>query len=246
MRLQVLMEDEHCLAVVKPAGQFVQGNWAPPGEQTLEQAVRAYLDPVDHASVYLGIVHRLDRPVSGVLIWGKTRKAARRLSAQFQRRSVQKEYWAIVEDYGGRSADGNPPHADRVGNDEGTWTDWLTAPGVSGVVKAVGAKSEGAREAVTRYRVARAIKLPQGLLWLRLWPETGRSHQLRVQTALRGLPILGDTPYGSTGSFPQGIALHARLLQVRHPILQSQLELTAPLPASWASEGIILEPDSAR
>ena len=95
--LDVLFEDEHCLAVVKPAGQFVQGGWAPPGESTLEQVVRRHLDPQDPGSVYVGIVHRLDRPVSGVLLWAKTSKAARRLSSQFQRRTAVKEYWAIVE-----------------------------------------------------------------------------------------------------------------------------------------------------
>jgi 23S rRNA pseudouridine1911/1915/1917 synthase len=78
MPLVVLYEDEHCLAVVKPPGQFTQGSWAPPDEITLETAVRQYLDPGDPASVYLGIVHRLDRPTSGLLIWAKTLKAAGR------------------------------------------------------------------------------------------------------------------------------------------------------------------------
>ena len=95
--LAILYEDPHCLAVVKPPGQFTQGSWAPPGEITLETAVRQYLNPDDPDSVYLGIVHRLDRPTSGVLIWAKTPKAARRLSSQFERRRVVKEYWAIVE-----------------------------------------------------------------------------------------------------------------------------------------------------
>ena len=78
------------------------GPWAPPGEQTLEQEVREYLDPADPSSVYLGIVHRLDRPVSGLLVWAKTAKSARRLSQQFERRRVEKEYWAIVEETGQR------------------------------------------------------------------------------------------------------------------------------------------------
>ena len=94
--LDVLFEDEHCLAVSKPAGQFTQGSWAPPGECTLEQAVRHHLDPSNPSSVYVGIVHRLDRPVSGVLIWAKNPRAARRLATQFERRQAAKEYWAIV------------------------------------------------------------------------------------------------------------------------------------------------------
>src|SRR3954470_4639951 len=95
--LDVLYEDEHCLALVKPAGQFTQGSWAPPGEQTLEQAVRDYLAPANPGSAYVGIVHRLDRAVSGVLLWAKNPRSARRLSGQFERRSVRKEYWGIVE-----------------------------------------------------------------------------------------------------------------------------------------------------
>lgn len=228
---QVLLEDEHCLAVVKPAGQFVQGVWAPPGEQTLEQAVRAYLDPQDPSSVYLGIVHRLDRPVSGVLIWAKTTKAARRLSMQFERCQVVKEYWAIVEDRAGSP------------DQEGTWTDWLTSPGVSGVAKTVASGTAGARQAVTRFQFAQSIQIRPGWRWMRLWPETGRTHQLRIQTAVRGLPILGDEPYGSTTPFPQGIALHARVLRFRHPVLQTPMQLTAPLPACWTEEGMILVPE---
>src|SRR5271166_4474341 len=89
--LSILFEDEHCLVLAKPAGQFTQGSWAPPGESTLEAAVRHYLEPGDPSSVYLGIVHRLDRPTSGVIVWAKTKKSARRLSAQFQNRQARKE-----------------------------------------------------------------------------------------------------------------------------------------------------------
>ncbi len=95
--LVILYEDSDCLAVAKPAGQFTQGQWAPPGEMTLESAIRRYLNPAEPESVYLGIVHRLDRPTSGVLLWAKTPKAARRLSSAFEKRRVVKEYWAIVE-----------------------------------------------------------------------------------------------------------------------------------------------------
>jgi 23S rRNA pseudouridine1911/1915/1917 synthase len=237
---RVLLEDEHCLAIVKPAGQFTQGTWAPPGEQTLEQEVRAYLDPDNPAGIYLGIVHRLDRPVSGVLIWAKNPKAARRLSSQFEHRKVQKEYWAIVS----RSADGCLPEPlwtrEGIATLEEIWTDWLTGAGTAGVVRAVPEGSPGARLAVTRISCQRALRLPEGCCWLRLWPETGRTHQLRVQAALRGLPILGDAVYGSDRTFPQGIALHARYLRVRHPILQTPLELSAPLPPAWAAQGIDL------
>ena len=233
---RLLFEDEHCLAIVKPAGQFTQGSWAPPGEQTLEQEVRAYLDPVNPSSVYLGIVHRLDRPVSGVLVWAKTAKSARRLSQQFERRRVEKEYWAIVEDARRKNEDA-APIADSP--EEGTWIDWLTSAGVAGIVQAVAEGTERARQAVTRFSLEKTSTLSTGLLWLRLWPETGRTHQLRVQAALRGLPVVGDASYGALQPFPQGIALHARRLDLRHPTLGTRLELTAPLPSSWADHGFV-------
>jgi 23S rRNA pseudouridine1911/1915/1917 synthase len=227
--LVILHEDADCLAVVKPAGQFTQGTWAPPGELTLEQAVRQYLRPDGPGAVYLGIVHRLDRPTSGVLIWAKTPKAARRLSAQFERRHVVKEYWALVD------CSDEP----KSGSDE-TWSDWLTRPGQTGLVRAVPAGTPGARPAATRVRRETTGALRAGTAWLRLWPETGRTHQLRIQAAARGLPILGDTEYGSTSPFgpPNAIALHARSLEVRHPTLQAPMTLVAPIPPAWRLFGL--------
>ncbi|HZW35279.1 MAG TPA: RluA family pseudouridine synthase [Isosphaeraceae bacterium] len=225
--LAVLYEDSDCLAVAKPAGQFSQGTWAPPGEMTLEEAVRRYLDAGDPASVYLGIVHRLDRPTSGVLLWAKTPRAARRLSTQFERRRVVKEYWAIVE------LGPSCPAAT-------SWCDWLTRPSETGLARVVAPGTPGARPAVTRVRREMAPALPPGRAWLRLWPETGRTHQLRAQAAARGMPILGDAAYGSTSSFEpaHAIALHARLLEVRHPILQTPMRFVAPLPDAWHSLGV--------
>jgi 23S rRNA pseudouridine1911/1915/1917 synthase len=225
---RVLYEDEHCLAVIKCAGQFGQGLWAPPGELTLEQEVRNYLRPGDPAGAYLGIVHRLDRPVSGVLLWAKTPKAARRLSAQFESRRVTKEYWAVVETHQGIIAA------------EGLWTDWLTRPGADGTVCAVEPGTRGSRPATTRYRVAQAEELPEGCVWLRLFPETGRTHQLRIQCARRGWPILGDSSYGATRQYSPGIALLARGLCLRHPMTSTQLELTAEIPEAWSEQGIRL------
>jgi 23S rRNA pseudouridine1911/1915/1917 synthase len=236
----VLFEDEHCLAVLKSAGQFTQGSWAPPGEKTLEQAVREYLNPADPASAYLGIVHRLDRPVSGVLIWAKNARAARRLSRQFERRQTEKEYWAIVES----AREARPEETAGPGGESSagteTWTDWLTSPGVSGVARAGEPSDPGVRRAVTTVRRGAATRLPEDCAWLRLWPQTGRTHQLRVQAASRGMPILGDANYGASRPFSPGIALHARGLRVRHPVLQTPLRLVAPLPQAWAEQGIVL------
>jgi 23S rRNA pseudouridine1911/1915/1917 synthase len=241
--LVILFEDCDCLAVAKPAGQFTQGRWAPPGEMTLEAAIRRHLDPAEPESVYLGIVHRLDRPTSGVLLWAKTSKAARRLSAQFEKRQAIKEYWAIVGP--GRSGPGFLGDAgpDRVGPGdefEETWSDWLTHPSETGLAHLVAPETERSRQAVTLVRRGVAEAVPDGCTWLRLWPKTGRTHQLRAQAAARGMPILGDAEYGSVSAFgaPHTIALHARSLQVRHPVLQTPLILVAPLPLDWHPFGL--------
>jgi 23S rRNA pseudouridine1911/1915/1917 synthase len=232
-QLVILYEDPHCLAVAKPPGQFTQGSWAPPEEITLETAVRQYLDPGDPSSVYLGIVHRLDRPTSGLLIWAKTPKAARRLSSQFERRRVVKEYWAIVE---ARDKNASPDSTER----EETWIDWLTHADAKGVVSTARPHTPRAREAVTKVRFEALASLPSPLTWARLWPQTGRTHQLRAQAATRGMPIFGDSAYGSTipCTLSRGIALHARALSLNHPITGAEMTLVAPLPSTWADGGI--------
>jgi 23S rRNA pseudouridine1911/1915/1917 synthase len=225
-QIEVLFEDAHVLAVAKPAGLLIQGTGA--GETTLEDRIRAYLRPAGPAEVYLGTVHRLDRPVSGVTLWAKTTKAARRLSASFSAHEAEKEYWAVVE-------------SDPLGIDpEGVWTDWITGSvDRTGVVRSARPDEPGARQAVTRYK-AEAGAAPFGTTWLRLWPETGRTHQLRVQTSMRRSPVWGDTLYGSLRPFAPGIALHARSLSVLHPILHTPISVLAPIPASWKEHGISL------
>jgi 23S rRNA pseudouridine1911/1915/1917 synthase len=242
--LPILFEDEHCLALDKPSGQFAQGAWAPEGEETLETAVRRYLNPVDARSVYLGIVHRLDRPTSGVLIWAKTEKAARRLSGQFQQRRAVKEYWAVVESNAATeiAQEPNRPARPAEPDEFQVWSDWLTRPDDRGRASAVDPKTPGAREAVTRLCAGHALALPARCRWLRLWPLTGRTHQLRIQAARRGTPILGDSTYGATQpfAFPERIALHARSLLIAHPTNGRELALVAPLPSWWADARIVL------
>jgi 23S rRNA pseudouridine1911/1915/1917 synthase len=230
--LTILYEDNHCLAVAKPAPLLTQG--VPPGIPTLEAMVKAYLKERYHkpGNVYLGIPHRLDRPVSGVVVFARNTKAARRLAEQFQNRQVRKVYWAVVEP----SPSGELPPVD------GVWEDWLLKVKEEARGERVSADTLGARRALLRYRRLRGSE--DGAL-LEIEPETGRMHQIRVQAASRGWPVRGDVLYGSRLSFgPQAelprdriIALHARSLTFLHPIRYEPLTVTAPLPPTWSEWG---------
>jgi 23S rRNA pseudouridine1911/1915/1917 synthase len=227
--LDILFEDNHCLAVAKPAGLSTQ---APEGIDSLEARVKDHLRR-RHAKtgrIYLGIPHRLDRPVSGAVLFARQTKSAQRLAEQFRLRQVVKIYWAAVE------GDVQP--------DTGTWEDWLAK--VAGEARAVVATPEslGAKRALLNYRRLAAIS---GGTLLELRPETGRMHQLRVQAAARGWPIQGDALYGARSSFGEGaervIGLHGRSLTFLHPIRFEPITLVAPLPDLWRQRGIV-EPET--
>lgn len=223
--LPVLYEDNHCLALAKPAGLLTQG--VPPGIPTLESQAKDYLrDKYGKAgNVYLGVPHRLDRPVSGVLLFARSSKAAARLAEQFRERVVEKTYLAVV--------DGVPPEA-------GEWRDWLLKVQEESRSRAVEAGTEGAREAVLRFK---RLAVSEGASLLRLEPVTGRMHQLRVQSSVRGMPIRGDAAYGATSDFgppPESerdrmIALHAWSLCFLHPISYQPVTIRAPLPECWGT-----------
>src|SRR5262249_50892469 len=159
-------------------------------------------------NIYLGIPHRLDRPVSGVVVFARNSKAARRLAEQFQDRQVTKEYWAAVE--------GTPEPA------KGIWESWLIKVADEARSDISSEDAPGARFARTRYRVLKSVS---GQSLLELTPETGRMHQLRLQTARAGWPILGDALYGAKSPFGPDVelardrivALHARRLTILHP-----------------------------
>ncbi|HJT78521.1 MAG TPA: RluA family pseudouridine synthase [Gemmataceae bacterium] len=220
----ILFEDNHCLAVAKPAPLLTQ---APPGVPSLEAWVKAYLKERYHkpGNVYLGIPHRLDRPVSGVVLFARNTKAARRLAEQFQERQVRKVYWAAVEGV--------------VEPAEGTWEDWLLKLPEEARAERVAAETQGARHARLRYRT---LKAGPGWTLLEMEPETGRMHQLRVQAASRRWPICGDALYGSRRPFgppaelprERVIALHGRGLTFLHPIRYEPMTVTAPLPEAWS------------
>jgi 23S rRNA pseudouridine1911/1915/1917 synthase len=226
--LQILFEDNHCIAVCKPAPLLTQG--VPPGIPTLEAMVKSYLKERYHkpGNVYLGIPHRLDRPVSGAIVFARNTKAAQRLAEQFRERTVAKVYWAVVE----ASPSGELPEA------EGVWTDYLLKVKEQARTERVDPETPGAREAVLKFR--RLYQTSAGAL-LELEPQTGRMHQIRVQAATRGWPVLGDLIYGSRSTFGPAvesprdrvIALHARSLTFLHPLSYQPLTVTAPLPAVW-------------
>jgi 23S rRNA pseudouridine1911/1915/1917 synthase len=225
--LHILFEDNHVLAVVKPAPLLTQ---APAHVASLEAQAKAYLKEkyAKKGNVYLGIPHRLDRPVSGVVLFARNTKAAQRLAEQFQKHQIEKVYWAVVEIAPERE---QPPEA-------GTWTDWLRKVPDESRAEIVAAGTEGARSAELTFR-RMALRPDAALLELR--PRTGRMHQIRVQTAARGWPVQGDVLYGATRSFgppaeesrDRLIALHGRSLTFLHPIRYEPVTLTAPLPEPW-------------
>jgi len=220
--LEIVYEDNHLLAVVKPAGLATMGLRS--GKPTVlslakEYIKRRYGKP---GNVFLGIVSRLDAPVTGVVLLARTSKAARRLSRQFRARSVEKVYWAVVEG--------------AVQPAAGECVNWVGHDERHRRMQIVGRGAPGAKEARLDYR---RLETLQGNSLLEVRPGTGRKHQIRLQLAERGHPILGDRKYGSRRTFPAGIALHARRLRIIHPVKQQPLELEVPVPDAWGSLGVV-------
>jgi len=216
----ILHEDTHLLAVVKPAGLLVQGDRS--GDPTLLDACKAYLKARydKPGNVYLGLVHRLDRPVSGVVLLARTSKAAGRLSAQFRERRVRKTYLAVVEGRTRIPWDALTHHvADRAD--------------ARGRTRCEAAPFAGSREARLTFHV---LVDGERRSVLRVVPETGRRHQIRAQLAKVGHPVVGDVKYGAAAALPdRAIALHAWRLEVAHPVGGAPVVLTAPAPrhAPW-------------
>jgi 23S rRNA pseudouridine1911/1915/1917 synthase len=214
--LDILLEDNHCLAINKPSGSL--STHYDGREETLDRAVKEYLKEKykKPGNVFLGVVHRLDRPVSGVLLFARTSKAAARLSEQFRQGSVEKTYWAVVEG--------------EVQKTAGSLEDWLLKDRETGRVEVVEPRDEGARQALLHYQRRATYG---DLTWLEVRPQTGRTHQLRVQLAHHGHPIYGDAKYGAVHTFGRAIGLHARSLTFLHPIRYEPVTLKADVPRPW-------------
>jgi 23S rRNA pseudouridine1911/1915/1917 synthase len=215
LRPQVLYEDNHLLVIDKPVGLSTQG--AAPGEPSVVDWAKQYLKQkyAKPGNVYVGVVSRLDRDVSGVLVLARTSKAAARLNEQFRARTVEKTYWAIVG--------GTPPA-------ELHCVDRLAADDRVGRMTVVGADDQSGQDAAL---TARVLESCRGVTLVEVKLETGRKHQIRVQLAARGFPVVGDRKYGSRHAFTSGIALHARRLVLGHPTRPESLEVVATCPTAW-------------
>jgi RluA family pseudouridine synthase len=224
---EILYEVGPCLAINKPAGLLTQ---APRWIDSLERRIKQYLTETEGRTEngYLGIPHRLDRPVSGVILFGKHSRAARRLSEQFEKRQVQKRYWAVV--------------AGVIEPSTGTWVDFMRKIPDVPQAEIVAEDHPEARKGVLHYTVLQTLTFqntPATFLEIEL--ETGRMHQIRLQASVRGYPILGDVMYGSTIPFgcpfederSQSIALHAVSIAFCDPMTRQPVTLRAPLPESW-------------
>ena len=212
--LQVLYEDNHIIVVNKRVGDIVQGDKT--GDEPLSDVVKSYIKEKysKPGEVYLGVVHRLDRPTTGIVLFAKTSKALTRLNEMFKNRDTQKTYWAVVK---------NAPE-----QEEAVLEHYLKRNSKNNTSKAHTKEVPESKQAKLDYKVI--YKLTNyTVLEINLY--TGRHHQIRAQLTAIGSPIKGDLKYGFNRSNPDGgIHLHARKLEFIHPVSKESISITAPLP----------------
>lgn len=233
----ILFEDNHLLVVEKPENLPVQADAS--GDADLLSICKAYIKETYHkpGEAYLGLVHRLDRPVGGVMVFGKTSKAADRLTAQFKDRTAHKRYVAIVA--------GSAPASSEC-------VDWLLKDERTNTTRVVPEGTDGAKKAILRYRT---LARENGTSLLDVELLTGRPHQIRVQLSSRGLPIVGDMRYNPDARAGTQIRLHAYTLTVQHPTLREPMTFWSipawreypaalkVLPARGVCSGVYLDDD---
>ncbi len=212
--MNILYEDNHIIIIDKKPGEIVQGDKT--GDTPLSETVKAFIKERDckPGNVFLGVVHRLDRPVGGAVIFAKTSKALSRLNDMLRKGEIHKTYWALTS--------GNPPQ------DSGELLHYITTVEKNNKSYASETPKPGAKEARLRYKVlARGDRY--NLLEIELL--TGRKHQIRVQLSSVGCPIKGDLKYGDRRSNPDGsISLLARNIRFTHPVSGNEINVTAPVP----------------
>ena len=217
--LQILYDDNHIIIVNKRTGDIVQGDKT--GDKPLSEVVKEYIAEKYNkpGNVYLGVVHRLDRPTTGLVIFAKTSKVLPRLNALFASKDISKTYWAIVKNKPAKEKD--------------TLIDWLKKNSKNNKSYAYKKEVANSKKAILHYEV---IKKLQNYFLLEIRLETGRHHQIRSQLYNIGCPIKGDLKYGFDRSNEDGsIHLHARHISFIHPVKKEPVEITAPLPkdAIW-------------
>ena len=217
----ILYEDNHLLVVNKHCGDLVQPD--PSGESALEDQIKAYIKRRDAkpGAVFLGVVHRIDRPVSGAVLFAKTSKALARLNEMIRQGEIHKTYWAITE---------NRPEPE-----EGELRHYILRDPKTNRSKAFQSPHAGAKEALLRYRM---IGSSTNYTLVEVDLLTGRHHQIRAQLSKIGCPIRGDLKYGARRSNPDGgISLHSRCVEFLHPVRKESVRVVAPVPAGdnlWA------------
>jgi 23S rRNA pseudouridine1911/1915/1917 synthase len=210
----ILYEDNHLIAVNKRAGDIVQVDET--GDEPLDEQVKKYIVQKYNKpnAAFLGVIHRLDRPVSGVILFAKTSKALERMNAVFKNREVRKTYFAVVRNKPSRL--------------EGNLVHWLIKNPQKNVVTAYNREVPGSQRSELDYKLIGEVG---GFYLLQVNPLTGRSHQIRVQLATMDCPIVGDNKYGyPRGSKKGSICLHARKLEFIHPVQKEPITIFAPLP----------------
>lgn len=222
--MQVVYEDNHIIIVYKESGEIVQGDKT--GDEPLAERVKAYLKEkyAKPGLVFLGIVHRLDRPVSGLVMFARTSKALTRLNDMFRHGEIHKTYWAVVQD--------------KPEESEGTLEHWLTRNEKQNKTYAYYHEVPGSKKAILNYRM---IGQTERYYLLEINLLTGRHHQIRCQLAEMGCPIKGDLKYGARRSNPDGsISLLAHRLEFIHPVKKEPIVVESPLPDDPLWQGLKL------
>lgn len=219
--MTVVYEDNHIIIVNKTASEIVQGDKT--GDVPLSETVKQYLKEKYHkpGNVFIGVTHRLDRPVSGLVVFAKTSKALSRLNEMFKNSEVKKTYWAIVKQ--------TPAET------EGELVNYLVRNEKQNKSYAYDTEKPGSKKAVLHYRL---IARSDNYSLLEVDLKTGRHHQIRCQLAKMGCPIKGDLKYGFPRSNPDGsICLHARRVRFVHPVSKELIDVVAPVPSDnlWRS-----------